>query len=56
TTVAEGVETPAELQWVQEHGVDLVQGFLIGKPAPVPVRTTAREDAGIPCTAARSHP
>lgn len=56
TTVAEGVETPAELQWVQEHGVDLVQGFLIGKPAAVPVRTTAREDAGIPCTAARSYP
>ncbi len=36
TTVAEGVETAAELQWVQQHGVDLVQGFFIGKPNPTP--------------------
>ncbi|MEN9222503.1 MAG: EAL domain-containing protein [Thermostichus sp. BF3_bins_97] len=47
TTVAEGVETPGELQWVQEHGVDLVQGFLIGKPAPTPVRQNWPQDAGI---------
>ncbi|MGQ9836452.1 MAG: EAL domain-containing protein [Cyanobacteriota bacterium] len=39
TTVGEGVETAAELRWVQEHGVDLVQGFFIGKPAAVPIRS-----------------
>jgi len=57
TTVAEGVETAAELQWVQQHGVDLVQGYLIGKPAPTPVRTPSRtlpEDTRIPCPTARS--
>lgn len=33
-TVAEGVERPAELAWLQAHQVDYVQGFLIGRPAP----------------------
>lgn len=56
TTVAEGVETPGELQWVQEQGVDLVQGFLMGKPAPAPVRIAPEDkDTGIPCTTAHSH-
>jgi EAL domain-containing protein (putative c-di-GMP-specific phosphodiesterase class I) len=31
-TVAEGVETRADLQAVREMGFDLVQGFLFGKP------------------------
>lgn len=35
-TVAEGVETPEELAWVQEQGADFVQGYLIGRPAAVP--------------------
>ena len=33
TSVAEGVETAGEYQWVRDHGADLVQGFLIGRPA-----------------------
>ncbi|MFA9460505.1 EAL domain-containing protein [Thiohalorhabdus sp. Cl-TMA] len=33
-SVAEGVETPGECQWVREHGADLIQGFLIGRPGP----------------------
>ncbi len=41
TTVAEGVETPGELQWVQAQGVDLVQGFLIGEPALTPISQLA---------------
>lgn len=32
--VAEGIETQAEFNEVARHGVDLVQGYLIGKPAP----------------------
>ena len=39
-TVAEGIETPEELRWVREHGVDFVQGYLIAKPASPPVTKT----------------
>lgn len=35
-TVAEGVESRAELSWLNAHGVDLVQGFLIARPSPRP--------------------
>jgi EAL domain-containing protein (putative c-di-GMP-specific phosphodiesterase class I) len=30
--VAEGVETPAQLAWLREHGCDMVQGFLVSRP------------------------
>jgi diguanylate cyclase (GGDEF)-like protein len=33
-TVAEGIETQEELKAVSELGVDLVQGFLMARPAP----------------------
>jgi len=39
-TVAEGIETPEELRWVREHGVDFVQGYLIAKPSSPPVSAT----------------
>ncbi|PQO93276.1 GGDEF domain-containing protein [Massilia phosphatilytica] len=32
TVVAEGVETPAELCWLREHGCDIAQGYGIGRP------------------------
>ena len=35
TTIAEGIETEAELRVVTELGVDCVQGFLLGRPAPL---------------------
>jgi diguanylate cyclase (GGDEF)-like protein len=34
TTVAEGIETEEELQAVADLGVDLVQGYLLARPAP----------------------
>jgi len=34
--IAEGVETREELAYVTEAGVDFVQGFIMGRPAPVP--------------------
>jgi diguanylate cyclase (GGDEF)-like protein len=33
--IAEGVETPAQLQLLRELGCTLVQGYLIGRPVPV---------------------
>jgi PAS domain S-box-containing protein len=34
--IAEGVEDPAELEMLRELGVTLGQGFLLGRPAPLP--------------------
>lgn len=36
-TIAEGVETPGELSWIQNEGADFVQGFLISRPTSSPV-------------------
>ncbi len=39
-TVAEGIETPEELAWVQAHGADFVQGYLLGRPTSAPRPST----------------
>jgi len=33
TVIAEGIETRAELETLQEVGIELFQGFLFAKPA-----------------------
>lgn len=33
--IAEGVETPGQHQWLAAHGCDQVQGYLLGRPAPL---------------------
>ena len=33
--IAEGVETEAQLETVRTSGIQLVQGYLLGRPAPV---------------------
>ncbi len=32
--VAEGVEQPAQMEWLRSVGCDLVQGYLLGRPGP----------------------
>jgi EAL domain-containing protein (putative c-di-GMP-specific phosphodiesterase class I) len=39
--LAEGVETAEELAWMQARGVAYVQGYLTGRPAPVPRAASA---------------
>ncbi|MFY0407644.1 EAL domain-containing protein [Solicola sp. PLA-1-18] len=39
-TVAEGIETDAQLRAVHEIGCELVQGYLLGRPEPVPDATS----------------
>jgi len=34
-TTAEGVETEQQLEYMREAGVDLVQGYLFGRPVPI---------------------
>jgi len=41
TTVVEGVEQPAQLDFLRDHGCPLVQGFLTGRP--VAARDVARD-------------
>jgi len=41
--LAEGVETEAELTLMKSFGVDLFQGFLLGRPAPLPVSEPSKE-------------
>lgn len=33
--IAEGVETPAQLEWLRAHGCDQAQGYHLGRPAPL---------------------
>lgn len=39
--IAEGIETPSEAGVLTELGVDLLQGYLFGRPHPLPARTIA---------------
>jgi len=44
-SLAEGVETEGELEWVSEHGATFVQGFLLGRPSPTPATTVGADGA-----------
>lgn len=41
--VAEGVESVSELAVLKDLGIRYAQGYLIGRPSPVPVRLASRE-------------
>jgi diguanylate cyclase (GGDEF)-like protein/PAS domain S-box-containing protein len=50
TTLAEGIETPEELQFLRERGCRLGQGFLFSKPVP-PEEIISFAIAGVPAAA-----
>lgn len=41
-TIAEGIESPEELNWVRDRGATFVQGYLIAKPCNPPVTKIAK--------------
>ena len=49
--VAEGIETPGQLQLLSELGCDLAQGYLLARPTPASVVTdllVAQRDLSAP--------
>jgi EAL domain-containing protein (putative c-di-GMP-specific phosphodiesterase class I) len=44
---AEGVETEAQLAFLQAHGCSLVQGFLLGQPRPGPLLRRSSRSRGL---------
>src|SRR5690606_18091891 len=46
--VAEGVETHDELRALRSLGVELAQGYLIGRPAPLPIAIAKLAPARLP--------
>ncbi len=45
--VAEGVETPGQLEFLKQHGCPAFQGYLFGRPMPVAVLEAALGPAGV---------
>jgi EAL domain-containing protein (putative c-di-GMP-specific phosphodiesterase class I) len=43
--IAEGIETPAQFRALRELGVELGQGFLVGRPAAAPAGRFRRRTA-----------
>ena len=37
--VAEGVEEPSQVEWLNQNGIRFAQGYLLGRPAPSPPAT-----------------
>jgi EAL domain-containing protein (putative c-di-GMP-specific phosphodiesterase class I) len=45
-TIAEGVETPEELEMIRQLGVRLVQGYLLARPGPADAWSPERRTSG----------
>ena len=51
-TLAEGVETTQQHQWLRDQGIDYEQGYAHGRPAPLTTNDTANTHAGLTANAA----
>jgi|GEM_PF-1348406 len=47
TLVAEGIETPAQMHALRRLGIDWMQGFLFGRPAPLARRSNHQPSAAV---------
>jgi EAL domain-containing protein (putative c-di-GMP-specific phosphodiesterase class I) len=45
---AEGIETPAQANWLRNHGFQKGQGYLYGRPMPWDVFLAAAREAAVP--------
>lgn len=43
-TVAEGVETPEQVEWLRKHGVHYLQGYWISRPLPLETLLAAHDE------------
>ncbi|WP_434639677.1 cyclic di-GMP phosphodiesterase [Klebsiella sp. I138] len=43
-TVAEGVETPEQAEWLRKHGVDYLQGYWLSRPLPLETLIAAHDE------------
>jgi EAL domain-containing protein (putative c-di-GMP-specific phosphodiesterase class I) len=53
--VAEGIEHPSQLQALRQLGVTYGQGFLLSRPAPLPLAQVATNGSAAATAVARSH-
>ena len=53
--VAEGVDSARQLQFLREHGVDIIQGYLFSRPVPIEEFIfMLRDNPFLACAGARS--
>jgi diguanylate cyclase (GGDEF)-like protein/PAS domain S-box-containing protein len=51
TVVAEGVETQQQCRWLKEHGCEVMQGYLLGRPMPAEQLAAWMPRPDTPCCA-----
>ena len=51
TVVAEGVETPHQCRWLKDHGCEVMQGYLLGRPMPAEMLASWMPRPETPCCA-----